>query len=278
MWHLTEPIHAVLYYAPEVFAAAEALGFATATRWPSYFAWRAAPLGAAGRHQVAAAFYSFSPHMVGDHVPDAWRVAAPEQILAARYSAMDAAMRSLLGAAIDDPGLEEAAGLARRAAGVAAANSAGRPMAAANADLTWPAPPHLVVWQAVTILREHRGDGHVAALLTHGLDPTEALVSFAAIGAAPASVFESRGWTSDEWQAAAGRLRQRGLIDADGVATAAGRDLRATVEQVTDDLAAAPWAALGPNVGRFAQLIAPITERIVASGLLPAQSTLGIRR
>src|SRR5689334_16619224 len=104
MWHLTEPIHAILYYAPEVFTAASALGFATETRWPSYFAWRAAPLGAAGRHEVAAAFYSFSPRMVAAHVPAAWRVAVPEQIVAARYQAVDAALRTLLGPAIDGPG------------------------------------------------------------------------------------------------------------------------------------------------------------------------------
>src|SRR5690348_2120367 len=84
MWHLIEPVHALLYYAPQVFAAAEALGYATEPRWPSYFAWRAAPLGAVGTHVVSAAFYSFSPEMVEKYVPAAWRVASPEQVIAAR--------------------------------------------------------------------------------------------------------------------------------------------------------------------------------------------------
>jgi hypothetical protein len=276
MWHLIEPVHAVLYYAPEVFAEAGSLGYTVDTRWPSYFAWRGAPLGAAGPQAISSAFYSFSPAVVREHVPRAWLIAEPAKVLEHRVRAVDAAMRALLGGDVESPELAEAAGLARRAA--EAASTSGRPLAAANADLPWPTEAHLVLWHAATILREHRGDGHVAALLTAGLDPTEALVSFAAIGAADVSVFASRGWTDDEWAAAGERLRARGLVEAGGEATAAGRALRESVERITDELAVAPWRALGPAVGRFAQLTAPMTQRIVASGLLPAQSTLGIRR
>jgi hypothetical protein len=276
MWHLTEPIHAVLYYAPEVNASAAALGYVVDARWPSYFAWRGAPLGAAGPRAITSAFYSFSPTMVERHVPDAWRVADPAAVLAARLQGMDAALRTLLGDAVDAPEMAEAAGLARRVA--EAAVTAGRPLAAANADLPWPDAPHLVLWHALTILREHRGDGHLAALLTAGLDPTEALVSFAAIGAAPADVFASRGWTPDEWDAAAQRLRSRGLLDAQGAATAQGQAVRDEVERRTDELAIAPWTVLGKQVGRFAQLTGPYTHQVVASGLLPGKSTLGIVR
>jgi hypothetical protein len=276
LWHLIEPIHAVVYYAPEVFAESAALGYPVDTRWPSYFALRGAPLGAAGARSVGAAFYSFSPEMVRAHVPAAWTTAAPASVLAARERGVDAALRTLLGSEVDSPELAEAADLARRVA--QAASTAGRPLAAANADLRWPTAPHLVLWHAATILREHRGDGHVAALLTAGLDPTEALVSFAAVGAAPRTVFASRGWSDEEWDAAADRLRACGLLDADGAATVEGQALRDEVERVTDELAAAPWQALGPALGRFAQLTAPLTQRIGASGLLPTQSTLGIRR
>jgi hypothetical protein len=278
MWHLIEPVHAVLYYAPEVFSEAASLGYATDTRWPSYFAWRGAVLGPAGGHAVSAAFYSFSPAMVRQHVPGAWRVATPGEVLEARVRAVDGALRALLGEEIGSAGLAEAAGIARFAAETASAMSAGRPLAAANADVPWPSQPHLVLWQAATILREYRGDGHVAALLTHHLDGTEALVSFAAVGAAPVAVFESRGWTTAEWATATERLRTRGLIDAHGEATPAGKALRESVEQMTDQLAAPPWHAIGPKIGQFAQLAAPITERIARSGLLPEKSTLGIRR
>ncbi|HEY6275141.1 MAG TPA: hypothetical protein VIX86_02310 [Streptosporangiaceae bacterium] len=176
-----------------MFAEAAALGYEVETRWPSYFAWRLAPLGAAGPQLAASACYSFSPAMVAAHVPAAWAVAAPPQILAARERAVDRMYRALVGS----PGLAEAAELAREAA--LAAGTAGRPLAAANADLPWPGEPHLVLWHAINVLREHRGDGHIAALQVAGLDPCEALVSFAAIGAAPQEVFASRGWSAAEW-------------------------------------------------------------------------------
>lgn len=163
LWHLLEPLHAVLYYAPEVFEEAAALGYDTEERWPSYFPLRAAPLGPVGGERVASAFYSFSPRMVAEHMDPAWSIASPDAVLKARLRGMDRAYRAIFGDRVDSPELAEAAALARRAA--EAANTAGRPLAAANAELAWPAEPHLQLWQAATILREHRGDGHLAALL-----------------------------------------------------------------------------------------------------------------
>ncbi|MFD3530049.1 hypothetical protein [Streptomyces sp. NPDC058664] len=278
MWHLLEPLHALLYYAPEAFEEAAALGHDTTERWPSYFAWRSAPLGAAGPARVASAFYSFSPAMVARYVPegDGRRTAPPADVLAARLRAVDRTYRTVLGEdTLKSPELAEAAALARRAA--EAAGTQGRPLAAANAALLWPEAPHLVLWQAATILREHRGDGHLAALLVAGLDPVEALVSFAAIGAAPEPVFESRGWSATEWAAARERLAARGVLDADGTVTEEGRALRAEVERRTDELAAAPWTALGPDAtARLADLLGGPWLAAIGSGLLPAENTLGI--
>lgn len=276
MWHLIEPVHALVYYAPELTEEAAALGLPTDERWPGYFALRSAPLGAAGPDLVTATYYSFSPRMVAEYVPAIWSTADPVKVLDARLSGVDRALRALLGDRVDSPELAEAAALARRAA--EAADVAGRPLATANAELPWPDAPHLVLWQAATVLREHRGDGHVAALITAGLDPVEALVSFAAVGAAPVEVFASRRWTDEEWTAARERLAGRGLVDADGVATEAGHRLRDEVERRTDELAAAPWRVLGPAAGRLAQLVAPVTQAVVVSGMLPRRSTLGIRR
>ncbi|MFC0028808.1 hypothetical protein ACFFMM_04635 [Micromonospora chaiyaphumensis] len=276
MWQLVEPVHALVYYAPELTEEAAALGLPTGERWPGYFALRSAPLGAAGPNLVSATYYSFSPRMVAEYVPAVWATADPAKVLAARLSGVDRALRALLGDRVESAELAEAAALARRA--VRAADLGGRPLAAANADLPWPDAPHLALWQATTILREHRGDGHIAALRSAGLDPAESLVSFAAVGAAPAEVFASRRWTAEEWAAARDRLATRGLVDGDGTATEAGRRLRDEVERRTDELAAAPWRALGPAVGRFAQLVAPLTQAVVATGLLPVQSTLGIKR
>ncbi|WP_019634392.1 SCO6745 family protein [Actinomadura atramentaria] len=274
LWHLLEPVHAVVYYAPEVVAETTALGYDPAVRWPAYFPLRAAPLGAPGPRAVAAAFYSFEPGMVRRHTERAWDTAAPDRVLAARLRGIDALYRRLLGPALGGADLAAAAALARRAA--EAAPLAGRPLAAANADLPWPDEPHLVLWQAATVLREQRGDGHVAALLAAGLDPVEALVSFAAVGAAPVEVFASRGWSEDEWAAAADRLRARGLLDASGAATDAGRALRDEVERRTDELAEPAYTALGADADRLADLLGPVWVAAVGSGLLPAENTLGI--
>ncbi|MFF9626855.1 hypothetical protein [Streptomyces griseosporeus] len=276
LWHLLEPLHAVLYYAPEVFEEAARLGYGTQERWPSYFPLRAAPLGAVGPERVASAFYSFSPRMVAEHIDGAWKTAAPAEVLAARLRGIDRAYRVLFGPdLIDAPELAEAAALARRAA--EAADTAGRPLAAANAELDWPEPPHLQLWQAATILREHRGDGHLAALMVAGLDPVEALVSFAAIGAASVERFASRGWSPLEWEAARQRLVARGLVEEDGTATEAGRELRRRVEQDTDRLATAPWQSLGPeSTERLSALLGDYWVAVISSGLLPSESTLGI--
>jgi hypothetical protein len=275
MWQLLEPVHAVVYYAPEVTAEMQGLGYDVRTRWPSYFPLRSAPLGPAGPKLVGAAFYSFNPDMVAEHVAGTWSIAGPADVLVARLRGVDGALRTLLGDRVESPEMAEAADLAEVAA--LAADTAGRPLAAAVADLPRPQAPHLRLWHAATLLREHRGDGHIVALQAAGLDPVESLVSHAAVGAAPVPVFASRQWTDQQWAAAEERLRERGLIDADGVATEAGRDLRRAVEQRTDELAAAPWAALGPRAGRLAQLVGPMTAIIGGSGLLPTQSTLGIR-
>ncbi len=278
LWQLLEPVHATLYYAPEAAEEAAALGYGTDERWPSYFALRAAPLGAASPELVAATFYSFNPAMVRRYVADAWETASPAAVLRARLTAVDRSLRSLLGDRVESPELREAAALARRAA--EAADTAGRPLAAANAALPWPPDddqPHLTLWQAAIILREHRGDGHIAALLAHGLDGVESLVSHAAMGAAPEEVFSSRQWSPEQWSAARERLTARGWLDSSGALTDHGRASRTAVEHLTDDLAAAPWRTLGPDAtARLAELLLPPVLDLVHAGIFPTQTTLGI--
>jgi hypothetical protein len=275
IWHLLEPLHAVLYYAPEAFEEAAALGYEVEERWPAYFAYRAAPLGAVGSVRVASAFYSMSPRMVERYLPAVWRVAGPEAVLAARLRGVDRAYRSLFGERVTGPEIRRAAALARRAA--EAADLAGRPLAAANAELPWPEEPHLQLWHAATVLREHRGDGHVAALMAAGLGPAEALVSFEAIGAVSRQALAGREWSAPEWEAARGRLAGRGLVTEAGAATEAGRALRERVERDTDLLASAPWRALGAeDTARLAELLGDFWVAVIASGLLPGDNSLGI--
>ncbi len=275
MWQLLEPLHATVYYAEQAFDEAERLGYPVSTRWPSYFAWRAAPLGPVGAEQVTSAFYSFDPSMVARYVPAAWEIAAPERVLEARLRAADRSLRAVLGSLIDAADLVEVAALARIAAD--AAGTAGRPLAAANHAIGWADEPHVQLWQAATILREHRGDGHVAALLVAGLDPCEALVSFAALGHTPPAQFTSRGWTDIAWAEATRRLEQRGWLDECGSATELGRTGRREVEHHTDRLASEPWEALGATrTARLVELVSPAFGAVLESGILPARSTLGI--
>ncbi|MGQ0576941.1 MAG: SCO6745 family protein, partial [Pseudonocardia sp.] len=246
--------------------------------WGLYFPLRAAPLGGASAAVVTALFYGFHPGLVARVLPAAWEVAPPWRFLQARLDAVDAALHRLVGPELlGSPEVAEAAELARAAA--SGAPTAGRPLGAANADLSWPGPAHLVLWQAQTVLRELRGDGHVAALLTAGLDPVEALALFAADAGVQAEFLRKRrGWSQDEWSAGIGRLATRGLVTSGGAATAAGRALRAGVETRTDILAGEAWSALGDAAAdRLVELMAPLVRAVVDGGGFAPANPIGLR-
>jgi hypothetical protein len=271
-----EPYHAIVYFAPESQAACTELG--TRGYWMSYFALRAAPLGAAPPEVVAALFYNFAPRLVARAVPDTWAVAPPERYLAVRLAAVDAALHRVLGAEVlTSDAVAEAAGLAREAA--LAAPTAGRALGAANAALPWPDAPHLVLWHAQTVLRELRGDGHVAALLSAGLDPVECSALLAGDIAMDQEWMRTRrGWTEQEWAAGLDRLSARGLVTPEGAVTPAGRALRAEVERTTDALADGAWTALGDaRAERLAALVAPLVRTITTGDSFLRDNPMGLR-
>ncbi|MET0424123.1 MAG: hypothetical protein ABW046_09625 [Actinoplanes sp.] len=267
LWSLFEPVHVVTYFAPAATAAFQAAGLRG--YWRGYFAGRAAPLGAVGSGPVIAAFFGFAPGMVTRALPDVWTRITPADALVARAAGARAALESVLGEAE----LDEVAELL--AAAAQAVELPGRVLAAANADLPWPADAIDRLWHAATILREHRGDGHVAALLTAGLDGCESLVWRAALhGGNLRAIFQqARGWTDPEWEAATDRLRDRGWVGADGTATEAGWAGYRDVEAVTDRLAAGPWQQLGEKgTERCAELLGPLAARI--RPLIPAENPM----
>ncbi|WP_461011645.1 SCO6745 family protein [Streptomyces capparidis] len=275
MWERYEPVHDLVYFTPEARREADAAGLRGF--WMGYFALRAAPLGPVGGAVVNSAFYVFHPERVARAIPDAWKYATPERVLAARLRAVDGAARRLLGAdAIDGPELAEAADLAWRAA--EAADTEGRVLGAANQALPRPAEPHLRLWQACTTLREHRGDGHVAALVAHGVGPVAAMVLKAAAGESDGELLrEGRKWDVPRWRAAGAELRERGWLDGQGRLTAAGAAGRAAVEQATDDAAERPWRALGRDSAvRLGELLAPLAGTVLRSGLIPAGNPVGL--
>jgi hypothetical protein len=193
MWTAFEPYHALIYFAPEARDAFKAIGLRG--YWMGYFASRAAPLGPVPAPVVTAAFYNFAPRVVERAIPDAWTFASPDQIIATRLGAADCALRRLLGDDTDSPSVAAAAALAREA--VEGCSVHGRPLFAAYTVLPWPEPPYLTLWHAATLLREHRGDGHVVALLSAGVDECEAHHTLVAGGKVPREIVQpNRGWTA----------------------------------------------------------------------------------
>jgi hypothetical protein len=271
MWKTLEPFHAITYFAPDTRRETDALGLRGG--WMSYFGCRAAPLGPVGPSVVAAVFYNFHPAMVARALPDAWGFAAPEQLVAARLRAVDSAVRRLF----PDASFGRMAEIARRAAELAPVG--GRPIAAANAALECPDEAHLVVWQATTILRESRGDGHVAALVGAGLSPCQACVTISAAGGPSKDVYQvNRRWSDDDWAAASDDLRSRGLLNAAGELTVAGRELRQQVEATTDTLADQGWRALGDELTtELHDLVRPLSATLMESGVIPADNPMAMR-
>jgi hypothetical protein len=275
VWQYGEPIHAITYYAPERRSATDALGLRGG--WMSYFGCRAAPLGAATAPVVTALFFNFHPEMVARAIPDAWSRATPAALLDARLAAMDDAMRRVLGDdVIASSSVARAAELATAA--VARCNMAGRPMGAANQALPEPDEPHLRLWQALTAMREHRGDGHINRLIDADVSPPEALVLQAVTGRSPEDGLRAnRGWSTDDWSAAAESLIARGLIDNDMRVTLAGAELRQTIEDGTDRLAAPLAAAIGHDgADELVGLLRPLANAVMAAGAVPAHNNMGV--
>jgi hypothetical protein len=241
-WTLFEPIHAIVYFAPEASEHYKAAGLRGG--WMGYFASRSAPMGAVTPGVVTAVFHGFQPAMVARAIPDAWHYSSPEGALKARTGIADSALRRLWSDQVESADVAQAA-----SAAIAAAQSlrgGGRPLFTATAGLEEPQAAHLKLWHACTLLREHRFDGHVAALTVHGLDGLESLVTAVAAGSGmdPATMRSFRGWTEEEWDQGVERLRVRGILDAAGGLTAEGRALRTSVEDMTDRLAGDVWAAM----------------------------------
>ncbi|MEU3183273.1 hypothetical protein ABZ707_03535 [Streptomyces sp. NPDC006923] len=264
------PIHSALYFSPDLEREFARAGLDHPRA--AYFAARSAPLGRVGPGAVTATFFNFKHELVARHIPQAWDSVSPEGALDARLRATDTLLRRLLGEeTVASKELAEAAELALRAA--EACTRPGRPLYAANADLPVPDAPHLAYWHASTLLREHRGDGHLVALMAIGLDPVESLVSHTAggRGMTPKWNLASRGWTAEEWEAAKERLRARGLLDAEGELTPAGTELRTGLEDETDRLDRAPYEHLGAaGVARLTELAGGFTRAAQAAGAFPA--------
>ena len=263
-----ELVHSHVYFAPETEQHLTGAGLRPGRM--CYFAGRSAAMGAVGPGAVTGTFYNFSPALVARTIPAAWELATPEQVLAARLDAARASLTRLLGDMASAPEVGELGELLREAC--TALTPEGRALYAGHADLPWPEEPLLVLWHGATLLREHRGDGHVAALLHSGLSGIEALVTHTALGRGftPEAAKATRGWSEEEWTAAVRALADRGLVDDAGL-TEEGTELRARLEVHTDALSADPWLLLGPErTARVVELGKGFSRQLVANGALSA--------
>jgi hypothetical protein len=272
VWLRIETITAVTYCGVETAAAGRAAGLTGF--WMGYFGFRSAPMGRVGSGVVEATFFNFAPTFVARWVPEVWDRATPESLLPARSDAAVATLTRLCPSVADVAAIVNPV-LARGAArGVAA----GRPLFAANRSVRVPDEPVAALWQLCTTLREHRGDGHVAALTTAGLDGIEAHVLIAIDHEHdPEDLQRTRGWTADDWDAAVERCRGRDLVDRAGALTEAGRALRQDVEATTDRLATEPWNPLDErDREQLLAALTPAAQAISASGVIRYPNPMGL--
>jgi hypothetical protein len=262
-WRTLEPVHGAIYFAPQAREEYAALGLHD--RMQGYFASRAAPMGAVSAAVVIATFYNFDPDLVRRSMDGVWKSVTPAQVLQARFRAADRMIRHFAPDEVDGADIVEAADLARRAALAACERPEGRPLFAGHVSLAWPEEPHLVLWHAQSLLREYRGDGHIAALTVEGLSGCEALVTHAAAGDVSAEILRAtRQRTGDDWLAAEERLRAIGWLNPDLALTDLGRQRRDWIEARTDELATAPYDAIGVDgCARLRELVRPMSRSMM---------------
>lgn len=272
LWLRIETLHAVTYFGEETQAAGADLGLSGF--WMGYFGFRGAPLGPVEPGVVDAAFANFAPSFVRRWVPAVWSAADPASLIERRSRAAAATLRRVA------PGVDATA---RATApfldtAIAAGVALGRPLFAANREVPLPADDVEALWQRCTTLREHRGDGHVAALAAAGVDGLEAHVLLALEqGADPLDLQRTRGWTADDWANAVDRLRRRGLVDGAGTLTGAGHELRRSVEHTTDHLASLPWHHLDEmERTRLVELLTPSAAAVSGAGVLRYPNPIGL--
>jgi hypothetical protein len=270
-YRAVEPLHSQVYFAPEHDEHLTVLGLEPGRM--AYLAGRSAPMGAVAGGVVTATFFNFSPALIARHIPRAWGIATPEQVIAARLAAARASLTRLLGGsdAAAAPEIAELGGLLRQAC--ADLSPEDRPLYAGHADLPWPDDPLLQLWHGASLLREYRGDGHLTALVHAGLNGIEALITHTASGRGftEAAAKALRGWSDEEWAAACSSLAGRGLLDEAGL-TEEGQLLRAHIEVQTDALSADPWLLLGPDrTARVVELGKALSRTVVGNGAFPRE-------
>jgi hypothetical protein len=260
-WLALETLHALSYFAPET---AESLAEIGIVGRDGYFAARSAAMGAVDPGVTVATFYVFAPRAVEASLPAVWSTAAPAEVLRARYAGVRGALHRLLG----DPDVSEAATLAAELCEGLGVH--GRPLFAGHASVAWPDEPLMQLWHAATLVREHRGDGHVNVLLHAGVRPLDALVLNGLVCGSTDFMERRRGWTQEEWADARAGLVARRLLTPDHQLSDQGRALTEHVEDQTEQAALEGWQHLGEaRARRLVELLRPVRAAVVTDPALP---------
>lgn len=269
-WQAIEVIHDVVYFAPDTKQRYEAVGLKG--YWMGYFASRSAALGTPAPEVVVALFHGFAPRMVHRALPDAWSMASRDDILTTRYDLA----RDTLAPGVADADVER---LGKELTSIwTSLDFAGKGLAAAHASVPIPDDPLGRLWHAATILREYRGDCHVALLTAAGLDGAAANAFAVADGRAVPNQREMRGWTEEEWAEAYERLRRRDWTDELAAITESGRAARAQIEDATDRVCAASFdeEAQARTITIEDELVAA-ARALQASGAMPYPNPTGTK-
>ena len=265
---LLEPASAGAYFAPETAAAYDAIGVPSAS---GYWYGRSAPFGVVPLEVVMATFAVWHPDVVAFSMGSGWNAGfTPADVMAARVKGAGGFVDRTLGG----PPSERAVDLLRRAVGAIAPG--GYPLFAALSSTPWPDDPSAALWLAADLLREQRGDAHIAAWRAAGLDPVEVHLLSALWSGQPfhlRAVF--MGWKRPDIAGARQRLEDRNLIEGDPPAfTDAGRAVRAEIEAATDRQQRPALDTLGDDVDELFALLEPL-YKTMASDTVESGSRTG---
>lgn len=255
---------------PAVLAALQALGLDVHDVAEANYLTRSAAMRTDNPAVVWSAFFNPHPDTFYRLIPSSWEITTFDAVLAAQADAIDKPFAEAV-ASMEPGELHELADLCRIACVAANANAEGRPLFAGLASLPFPTEDHMMVWHAARLLREHRGDGHIAALVVEGLGRVDALVVHAAMLPGFADgLRRSRRWSMDEWNESMVSLRKRGWLtdDDEPTFTDEGRARRQWIEDRTNELAAVAFDDIGNDgVDRFIELGTRYTAALNAAGL-----------
>jgi helix-turn-helix protein len=216
----------------------------------------------------------FNPDVVVPAIDEGRAKTGIEPLLAAREQGAIASLERIFGGVPD--GVARATEILRGAG--EAATCEGHPLFAGLRSLGFPGSVLGDLWRAADLVREHRGDSHTCAWVSHGVDAVEITLLTELWWRLPLNSYvRTRGWTHDQTDDAIERLRERGLVEGDGFSHA-GQDLRASIEEATDRQERAIVTAIGEDADELFAWLAPWSKAIVDSGGYPSDPSSLTRR